>query len=109
MRKKILTRVAFSLNGALFLLGGIVLIDEGKLVLGIIQLLASILNISMIIKISNKQKVEKLNYVILAMNVVVCLSIAIDYMLANTSYIQYVWILAAIVSLIALLIQMKKR
>ena len=68
-------------------MGGIVLIGDNKLVLGILQLLAPILNISMIVKIRNEKTSEKLNYAILVMNVIICISISIDYMLANTSYI----------------------
>ena len=63
------------------------LIGDNKLVLGILQLLAPILNISMIVKIRNEKTSEKLNYAILVMNVIICMSISIDYMLANTSYI----------------------
>ncbi len=108
-KKNRLELVAFSLNGFLFLLGGVVLIDENKIVLGIIQLVSSLLNILMIVRIRNKKRVEKLNHAILVMNVIVCISVGIDYMLANKTYIQYAWFFAAVVSLVALIIQIRKK
>ena len=108
-KKNKLIKIAFLLNGLLFLVGGIVLINEGKLIFGIIQILASILNITMILKIRNKKTIEILNYLILAMNIIVCISIAVDNILANKSYIQFAWIIAAIVSLVAIIVQIKKR
>jgi hypothetical protein len=108
-KKNRFTKLAFSINGLLFLMGGISLINDGKSILGVIQLLASIFNITMILKIRNKSSIEKLNYIILAMNIVVCLSIAIDNILAGKLYIQFVWIIAAIVSLVALILQIKRK
>ena len=103
-----LTRIAFALNGSLFLLGGILLLGDSKYAFAIIQLLAAVLNIAMLLKIRSTKTVNKLNYAILIMNVIVCLSIATDSFMSGKSYIQYAWILAAIVSFVALLIQRKK-
>lgn len=107
--KNKLNIIAFLLNGILFLMGGILLINDGKLTFATIQVLASILNIIMVFKIRNKGKIEKLNYILLAMNIIVCIAIAIDYILEGKSYIQFVWIFAAILSLVALIIEMKKK
>ncbi|GAB5472658.1 MAG: hypothetical protein Mars2KO_07570 [Maribacter sp.] len=104
-----LNSIAYALNGILFLMGGITLIDDGKLIFAAIQVLASILNIMMVLKIRKKGKIEKLNHIILAMNIVVCISVAVDYILANKSYIQFVWIFAALLSLVALILQMKRK
>lgn len=108
-KKNKLNIIAYSLNGLLFLMGGVLLINDGKLIFATIQLLASILNIIMVLKIRKKRKIEKLNYIILAMNIIVCISVAIDYILANKSYIQFVWFFAAVLSFVALILQMKRK
>lgn len=106
--KNKLARIAFALNGSLFLMGGILLAGDDKYAFALIQILAAVLNIAMLLRITNSKTVNKLNYAILIMNVVVCLSIAIDSFMVGKSYIQYAWIIAAVVSFVALLIQVKK-
>lgn len=106
--KNKLAKVAFVLNGVLFLMGGVLLIGEGKNVFGIIQFLASILNIAILLNFRNKRSVSKLNIAIFVINLLVCLSISLDYFLAGKSYIQYLYIVAAIISFVALRIQMER-
>ena len=89
-------------------MGGILLAGDGKYAFALIQILTAVLNIAMLLRITNSKTVNKLNYAILIMNVVVCLSIAIDSFMVGKSYIQYAWIIAAIVSFVALLVQVKK-
>ena len=48
--------------------------------------------------LSEAQK-AKLNLFILAINVVVAITVAIDYIQSGTQYIQYVWMLTALLSL----------
>ena len=108
-KKNKLNTIAFSLNGLLFLMGGILLIDDGKLIFAVIQILAAILNIIMALQIKNKKNIKTLNFILLAMNVIVCISIAIDNILVGKSYIQYVWMIAAIISLVALILQLRKK
>lgn len=107
-KKKKLTKIVFALNGFLFLMGGVLLISDNKLIFGIIQLVASVLNIGMILKFRDDRTMKKLNYATLAMNVIVCTSIAIDNILVGKMYIQYIWFFAAFMSLVALTIQVKK-
>lgn len=108
-RKKRLVSITFAINGFLFLMGGLSLIFEDKIIFGMIQLLASMLNILMIVKIRSEKPIVKLNLGVLVMNVIVCISIALDNMLADTSYIQYAWIVAAMASLVAFFIQIKRK
>lgn len=107
--KNKLNRIVFLLNGFLFLLGGIVLIDETKWTFGVLHFLGSALNLGMIIKFENKKTKEIIEYAVLAVNVVVSLAIAIDYQLAGKAYIQYAWLMAAIMSSVALGIHIKRR
>lgn len=105
-RKNKFSKIAFLLNGLLFLIAGIGLIKDSKLTLGILQLFAAMINLAMILNFKNEKIKRMLDYAILMMNIVVSLSIAVDYMLVGKSFIQYAWIIAAFVSLIALI---KKR
>jgi len=102
-RKDKFSKIAFLLNGILFLIAGIGLVNDSKLTLGILQLFAAILNLAMIINFKNERAKGILEYAILTMNIIVSLSIALDYILLGKSYIQYAWIIAAFVSLIALI------
>lgn len=101
-------RLAFLLNGLIFLFAGAMLISDNKVVFGILQLLASILNLSMIIHFRNENAKKKIEYAILIANIIVSLSIAIDYILSGKLYIQYMWIMAAVMSAIAVIIQVKR-
>ena len=103
------TRFAFSLNGFLFLIGGLTLFGDGKIIFGIVQIVAALVNILMVLNFIDRKTKENLNYVTLAMNVIVCISIAIDNILSGKTYIQFVWLIAAGVSLIAFIIQFKKK
>lgn len=100
--------LAFLLNGFLFCMGGILSISGQETFFGILQLTAAFLNILMVIRL-RKTITEKLNFAILAMNIIVCLIIAVEHIQANKMYIQYVWILSAIFSLVALIVGILKK
>ena len=108
MKKTKLNKLVFSLNGFLFLMGSITLFDEGKFGFGIVQLIAALINISMILNVKNVKVESNLNYAIMAMNVIVCISVGIDNILSGKTYLQYVWFIAAIMSSIALIVHIKK-
>ncbi len=108
MRKEKLTRAAFLLNGFLFLMGGVDLVQNEKIVFAAIQLIASLLNFGVLAGFKNEKIKKNLNTLILLMNVVVSLSVGIDYHLSGKSFIQYAWYLAALVSIIALVVQLRK-
>lgn len=107
-KKERLEKIVYALNGFLFLLGTITLISDTKLIYGIIQLIAALLNFSMIVKFRNSKTEQKMHYAVLGMNVIVCCSIFIDHIQSGKKYIQYVWLLAAVASLIALFIKKVK-
>jgi len=81
---------------------------EDKPVFGIIQILASVPNFGVLLSSRNKTANEALKFSTLVMNIIVCLSIGIDAVLSGKTYIQYAWFLAALISTIALVIQLKK-
>lgn len=104
-----LTDLAFVINGFVFLLGGSLLLEEGKSIMALIQWLAFLLNLAMVLKFWKRRVMERLSYSILFMNVVACLSMAIDAIISGKSFIQYAWILAALISIIALVIHYRNR
>ncbi len=108
-RKKRFIRMAFLLNGLLFLLGGLDFFGDDKLFLGMLEIFAGMLNLAMLRKAKPRAVKEFLGYAILLMNVVVALSIAIDYFQMGKSYIQYMWLAAAAMSLIAFFIHFRKK
>lgn len=107
-RKERITRAVFVLNGFLFLLGGVGLLNDGKIVFGIAQIIASVLNFGMLSKFRKTEYKYLLELLILVVNVIVCVLIAIDYIQMGKMYIQYMWIIAAIISTIALIVKLVK-
>ncbi len=107
-RKERLTKIAFFFNGFLFLMGGIGLIGEDKIAFGSIQILAGIINLAMLIRFKNETLKDRLNWLILLMNVIVALSVALDYHWAGKQYIQYAWVLAAVMSVVAMVVQWRR-
>ncbi|MBX2841590.1 MAG: hypothetical protein KTR26_07445 [Flammeovirgaceae bacterium] len=43
------------------------------------------------------------------MNIIVATSVSLDYYLSGKMYIQYAWVLAAVFSLVALIVEFRKR
>jgi len=107
-RKERINRLVFTLNGFLFVLGGIPALMEGKPFLGVIQLAAGLFNFLLLLPIKQIQTRIWLNRIVLFLNIVVAISVALDYIAAGTRFIQYVWLLAALGSVIALWIQIKR-
>lgn len=107
-RKERINRLVFTLNGFLFVLGGIAPLIEGKLFLGGIQLAAGLFNLLLLLPFTQIRTRVWLNRVVLLLNIVVAISVALDYISAGKRFIQYVWFLAALGSFIALWIQVKR-
>lgn len=108
MNKHKLSTIVFIINGLLFFLGGAGLLSEGKYVFGLIQVVAGISNMAILVGTRKSHRRHILNLVILLMNVLVAGSIAWDYTLAGKQYIQYAWLVAALMSLAAFAIQLRK-
>lgn len=107
-RKARLVRAASLINGVLFLMGGIQLMGEDKLLYGTLQLLAAMLNLAMLVPFKNDGVKQKLNLAILFMNIVVSLSVAINYQRSGSSYIQYAWAAATVMAAFAFGVQLKR-
>ena len=107
-QKARLTKIVFGLNGVLFLLGGITLLEEAKVVLALIQLIAAITNLAMLPRFIPEARKVYLSIIVLIMNVVVNASIFYDYLMAGKQYIQYVWLLAALLSVVALVVIVRR-
>jgi len=107
--KKKFTRIAFILNGFLFLMNGIVLINDNQLVFGLLHLVAVIFNFGMLYNFKNFKVNESFDYIIFVLNIIICIIVAIQYIEAGKSYIQYAWFIAALFSTIALILKIKKR
>lgn len=106
-KKKRNTKRTFLANGAVFILGAAILYDDGKIMLASLQMLAGICNWLMVILADEKQK-EKLNYIVLVFNIIVALATSIDYFISGKKYIQYAWIIIAVLSFIPLIKVVRK-
>ncbi|MDW3195352.1 MAG: hypothetical protein R8G66_23450 [Cytophagales bacterium] len=101
-------RFLFILNGILFLLGAYSLIDEAKFIHATVQGLAGIINLIMFVRTRNDLQQFKGHLMIFLMNVIICLMVAYDLHTSGKSYIQYVWLLSALFSMIAMVIFYRK-
>ena len=108
-RKARLQKMVFVLNGSLFLLGSYDLLGQGKLLFAVLQALAAALNFIMLLSIARQRYSKTMSTLLLLMNVLVALSIAFDYHFhQGKEYIQYAWVLAALISVLALVLKLKK-
>ncbi len=106
--KEGLTRVTFLLNGFIFIIGGTDVIQDNKVLFGIFLLSAAILNLSILIKFSKEKIRATLGKLILLVNIIVAFVTAVDYFISGKKYIQYAWLLIAIMSAIVFGMQLKK-
>ena len=107
-KKQKINLFTFILSGILFVMGGLLLILEDKTWLGVIQVIAGAFNFGVAILKSRKFK-SWLELVILFFNILVAASVAWDYILEGKKYLQYAWIMAALLSAIAMIITLRKR
>lgn len=107
-RKQKFNRFTFILSGTVFTLGGLLLIMDGKLWLGLIQIVAGVFNYSAV-ALQKRQIQKKLEVMVLIFNILVSVSVAWDYILEQKQYLQYAWLLAAGLSLVAMIITLRKR
>lgn len=107
-RKEKINQIVFALNSFLFIMGAIDPLSQGKLLFGSIQLLAGIANFAFLLTLKKEKTNLWLNRLVLLMNVIVAISVGLDQMAAGKQYIQYVWFLAALASLIALIVQLRR-
>ncbi|MEZ4917968.1 MAG: hypothetical protein R2792_02590 [Saprospiraceae bacterium] len=88
------------LNGFLFLLSGVGFIEKGKLLFGFLQILASALNLRVaFMKSPDSPAARMLNRAIGIMNILIPISIAVDYIQSDSKYIHFAWIFVALLSL----------
>ncbi len=102
-------RFLFILNGSLFLLGAFSLFEEGKYIQASVQAAAGIVNLIMLIRTRNRQWQLKGHMAIFLMNVLVCLLAAYDHYTSGKTYLQYVWLLSALLSVVAMVIFYRKQ
>lgn len=107
-RKEKLKKAIFALNGCLFLLSGITACLDWKIVFGIIQIIAGLINLSFLLKRLTATQKNGLQILVYLMNIIVAITVALDYYNEGTEYIQYVWILTALISVIPLVIFLRK-
>lgn len=107
-RKKRFARLAFGLNGALFLLASFSALQEDKPLLFAVQLIAGVVNLLVLAFSRKPGAVRRLNYLTFIMNFVVALVVAQDYRSGGTDYLHYVWYLVALFSIVALVVVLRK-
>ena len=106
--KNNITKLTFIINALVFFTGGMELIAEEKLTFSIVQFVAGICNFLMIFSFSKKKPKVLLNYFILIMNVIAASSVSIYYFTTGGRYIQYAWMLVAVMSAIVIFIHKRK-
>lgn len=107
-RKARLQKIAFVLNGSLFLLGAYGMWEQGKWLFASLQLAAGVLNLLMLLAVLRQRYSHTMASLLLLMNVLVAVSVAVDYFLAGKDYIQYVWLLTALISAVVLLLRWRR-
>ena len=107
-RKEKLEKAVYIINGLLFLMEGITLIYKHEIAWAIMHLAASMFNILVIFMAWNRRAFKYFNYLILVLNIVFCTYTSINSALSGKQYIQYVWLLASILTLVALIIQVRR-
>jgi len=96
------------MNGLIFVLGSLVYFEESKVSFAALQIIAGIINFILLAK-SRKTINKVFNIAALALNIVVAISVSVDYFLSGKTYIQYLWMLTALFSAIALVVYLQKR
>lgn len=97
-KKEKLSRFSFVLNGFLFGLSAFTQFSEKSYLVAFIHLLAAAANLLMLVEFNSQSLKEKLNLGVFFMNVVVAVSIALQYYRSGSKYIHFVWILTAVLS-----------
>lgn len=97
-------RFLFILNGILFLLGAFSLIEEEKYIQASIQAIAGLINLIMLARMRSSQWQLKGHMSIFLMNVIVCLLVAYDLDVSGKTYLQFIWLLSAILSMVAMIV-----
>ncbi len=107
-RKQRFSRFLFLLNGSLFFLGALTVWPSGRFWLTLVHGLAAVFNGVAFLQFNHPRRKPVLNLLALLMNVAVAGAVALDYHWSGAQYIQYAWVIAAIVSVIALFVQARK-
>ncbi len=108
-RKQRVIRAVSISSGMIFLMGALDFMSNGKIAFGALQIVAGLLNLLSALPEDRLPRWRLgLKYGVLALNVLVAITVAIDYAQAGTQYIQYAWAIVAIISTVALIIQWRK-
>lgn len=101
-RKERLTRVAFILQIFLFALGALSSFQEGKPIFGLVQATASIANLLMVLPVFTQQRKQQIMTAVLTFTIIVALYTAYYLWQSDKQYVQYLWLLAAFISIVPL-------
>ena len=99
-RKKFV-QIALALNGFVFLAGGLLDYSSGHVMLGVGQFIIALLNLILLLRKLATNSQNLVNGLIFLLNVAVAIAISIKCIQEGKQYIQYAWMLAAFVSLVA--------
>ncbi|MCB0750875.1 MAG: hypothetical protein KDC52_05325 [Ignavibacteriae bacterium] len=101
-------KISIILNAVLFILSGISFIGSSKLLFGMIQLVAGFFNLMLLPSVMSQKSKNIVTYLVYVFNIIVAVTISIDYFDVGKKYIQYAWIIVALFSLFALIKYHKK-
>ena len=107
-RKDLLIRVSYLMNALLFFMGGFVLIEDERVLFAIIQFIASSLNLLGFLFALDRRVAFRFKQSVLLVDILVAMSVAVNYAQEGRQYIQYAWAVAAVFTLVALIVLSRK-
>ena len=104
--KNKLLKITYITGAVAFISGGIDAYIQQKLLLGLLLIFAGVINVFMILTFNYKR--ELTGVAAYGLNIVTAVVISINYFQSGSKFIQYAWILLAVLTIIALIIQLNK-
>lgn len=112
MNRKTKTRMrifSFLITCCVFITGGIEMLGEHKPFFALVQFIAGTCNF-LVVFLNRKLTLKLLfEYLILILNVFAAITVSVYYFSIGSNYIQYAWILVAILSVIAIIITARRK
>jgi len=101
-------KIGLILGAIMFFVNGVSDILNDRSIFGIIQLVGAALNSIMLFRLKSITVSQSIEYIIFFVNSIVALIIAYDYIKSGADYIQYVWILTALLYILVIFVKRRR-